>query len=307
MSRNRIFVLILVATVVTALAACAAVPAPTPTPAPPTATPMPSATPLPTATPTPAFPDPKTAPLEALMYSGEAGLFKTAEFTYTMSLGAKAADEASAEKLGSLLDQLAAALSQMTGEGALEIVDAGARKVNMRMKLGMDVGGQKFAVETILVDGESWARLGEDQPWQKAESSAVAATTGIDPASLVDMVKDATKVEWIEETELNGERVHRLRYTMDPGKMDFSQILQSATGELPEETLQAMLEEMNVDAEVWLRASDLQMRQQRMLVTMTMPLPDDAGLGDVKILMTIDMTMAYSKINEPVVIEAPEE
>jgi len=304
MSCFRLLMLTTVTLAALMTAAFASVSAPIPNPIPPTATPFfaPPTTVIIPPTSTSTVPNAKADPTAAVMYSTDPSRFRRAEFTYKMGFGVKAADDVSAQALGPMLDQIASALSRMSGEGAMEVIDARTGKVNIRMKINMDA----MEVETVIVDGVSWVRTGPDKPWQKSE--LISLTTGaMDPASALAMIKNASKVEWVEETELNGERVHHLRYMIDPSKGNFGKLLTAGTDTMPKEKLDAIFATMTVDAELWLRAGDLQIRQQRVRVTMPMPLPEEDRLKDVKLMMDIDMLMSYTKVNEPVLIEAPKE
>lgn len=293
MSRLRLVLWAAIVLVASAMAACTAIPA------------LPAA--LPTATPTPSVPDARFDPLAAVMYSADPGRFRSAAFTYRMNLGVRPADDASAQALGPSLEDLDSAAGQIWGEGELEMIDPQTGKANLRMKLNLEMADQTLEIETIIVDGVSWVRTAPDQPWEKADMPTATAT-GIDPSSALAMIKDASKVEWVDEIELNGERVQHLRYTIDPAKANFAELLKPAGSEaVTEEQLDAMFNAMTVEAELWLRASDLQIRQQRVLMTMPLTVPEEVGLEDVSLLMDVDMLMTYDRVNEPVVIEVPKE
>jgi hypothetical protein len=273
----------------------------------PTAIPQPTATPEPTATPKPAFPDPKTDPLAALLYTSVTHPFKTAEFNYEMTMAFKPGDEASAEQLKPVLEQLNSNSSTMTGEGAMAIIDASAGTVNMRMTLELAIAGQTNAVEMVMVDGETWVRLGgEGQTWQKSDQAATTLSPSLNPTEMAKMLESASAVSWVEETELAGARVHHVHYTLDPSKLDIGQLLASAgSGQVPQEQLATMVKEMTVAADVWLSAENLEMRQQRMVISIPLPLPAESGMEGVKLNMDMDMVMRYTRLNEPVTIEAP--
>ncbi len=298
--------------ILASLAACAPVPPATQEPAAttaPVATAEPTATETPAATPTPAMPDPKADPQAALMYSSGAQLFKTAEFTYTMTMTMSPADDASKEALGDQAAELENFKVDMTGAGAIDMTDT--ENVKMRMDMDMNASGQQVSIEMVMIGKTAWVKMPGQDTWTKAEGDQALSSlpAGITPEQMMDDFKNAVDVEWVEDTTLNGEEVSHLRFTMDPSKMDLESLTGSITQgqELTAEQLQEIMKDMKPVVDVWLSKADLQIRGQRTNLDWVMALPDEANAGDAKIRFVMSMDAQYSKVNEPVTIEAPAE
>jgi hypothetical protein len=301
--------------IVAGLAACAPVPPATQEPAAPAATTAPVATLAPTATeapaatPTPAMPDPKTDPQAALMFSSAGEMFKTAEFTYAMTMTMAPADDASKEALGDQAAELEDFEMTMNGAGAMDMSDPD--NVKMRMDMDMDAVGQQISIEMVVIGKTAWMKMPGQDEWTKVEDEQAlsALPTGITPDQMLKDFESAVDVEWIEDTTLNGEEVSHLRFTMDPSKMDLEALTGSLTqGEtIPTEELQEMMKDMKPVTDVWLSRATLQPRAQKMTLDWVMPLPEEASAGGAKLRITMLMDAQYSKVNEPVTIEAPAE
>ncbi|MCU0508709.1 MAG: hypothetical protein MUC34_09940 [Anaerolineae bacterium] len=297
--------------IVAALGACAPLP-PATTEAPTVAatavvTAEPTATEAPAATPTPALPDPKTDPQAALLYSSAGEMFKTAEFTYDMTMTMAPADDASKDALGDEAAEIENFKMNLAGTGAMDMTDP--ENVKMRMDMDMSAAGQDISIEMVMIGKTAWIKMPGQDEWTKAEGDQALSTlpTGITPDQMLEDFENAVDVEWIEDTTLNGEEVSHLRFTMDPSKMD----LEALTGdamlgqEMTPEQLQELMKDMKPVVDVWLSKATLQPRGQKMQLDWVMGLPEDANMGDAKLRITMLMDAEYSKVNEPVTIEAP--
>ncbi len=313
--------------ILASLAACAPVPPATQAPvatagaaaqqpaaSPTTAAPAPTDTPAPTATPaatsTPAAPDPKTDPTGALLYASSGKLFKTAEFTYTMTMTMAPADDASAKALGAQADQLKSFKMDAKGSGALEVTDPTAFKSKMRMDMDINAAGQQMAMQMIMIDQTGWVKLAGQDTWQKVEGEqAKSAAPGLNPEQMLRDFENAVDVQWIEDVTQGTEQLSHLRFSMDPTKLDLASLTANATGgsQLTPEQLQAMVKDMKPVVDVWLTRLTLELRGEKMLLDFVMPLPKDANVGDAKIKLSMVMEMRFSKVNEPVTIEPPAE
>jgi hypothetical protein len=300
--------------VVSVTAACAPVPPATQAPAAasttlPAATTAPAATQAPPATPTPAIPDPKTDPVGALMYAGEGKLFKTAEFTYTMSMTMNPADDASAKALGDQAAALAGAKMDITGSGAMEVTDAAAGEANMRMDMDMSAAGQQFKLQMVKIGETAWVKMtGQDQ-WTKVEADQAdgALPAGVSPDQMLKDFKNAIDAQLIEDVTRNGEELSHLRFTLDPSQMNLDTLMGSVTQgqELTQAELDELTKDMKPVVDVWLTKSGLELRAEQMTVDWTMGLPADVNVGDAKLRFALTMDMQFANVNEPVTIEAP--
>jgi len=234
---------------------------------------------------------------------------KSAEFQYDMVMTMEPADEAAEEALGPAAGALAGFTMTATGTGAMEILGAAAMKNKMRMQLDMEAAGEQIRMEMVMIEDTVWVRTGEDAEWQMAEAdqAGVALPGGMDPNDMLEAFTDATEVEWIEDTELNGESVSHLRFTVDPAKFDMSALTSTLGEDASAEDIAALLKDMTIDVEVWLTTGDLQLRQQRMLIGMIMSMGEELDNPDARIRMNMDATMRLMNVNEPVTIEPPTE
>lgn len=276
----------------------------------PAATAEPTATAAPSATPTPAIPDPQTDPQAALLYTSGAQLFKTAEFTYTMTMTMAPADDASKKAaLGDQAAELEDFQMTMEGSGAMDMTDT--ENVKMRMDMDLDAAGQQMSIQMVMLDKTAWVKMSGQDEWTKVEGDEALSSlpTGVTPDQMVKDFENAVDVEWIEDTTLNGEAVSHLRFTMDPAKMDLASLTGSVTQgqDLTAEQLQEMMKDMKPVVDVWLSKADLQPRGQKMQLDWVMSLPEEANVGDAKLRINMLMDAQYSNVNEPVTIEAPEE
>lgn len=254
-------------------------------------------------------PDPKADPMAALLYASSAQAMKTAEFEYEMRMTMEAADDAAAEALGAALDVLKSFAMTATGSGALEIVDPEGTQNKMRMQLDMKAAGQQMQVEMIMVGDTVWTRAGEDGEWQQSDVEKDQSTVpgGMDPNKMLQSFKDATDAEWIEDTELDGTPVSHLRFTMDPTKFDMSSLTATLGENASAEEIAKMMQDMTIDADVWLTTDELQLRQERMLIGLVMSMADQVDNPDARIRINMDTTMRMLSVNEPVTIEPPTE
>jgi hypothetical protein len=312
MSTKRLALIFAGLLILAGLAACAPLPPATQEPAAtiaPAATAAPTATELPAATPTPAMPDPKTDPQAALMYSSAGEMFKTAEFTYDLTMTMAPADDASKAALGDEAAELENLKTEMTGSGAMDRTDP--QNVKMRMELNMNAAGQKLSLEMVGIGQTAWVKMPGQDEWTKVEDQEALSsmTAGVTPDEMLEGFENAVDVEWIEDTTLNGEEVSHLRFTLDPSKMDLDALTGSLGQgeEISPEDLQAMMKDMKPVVDVWLSRATLQPRGQKMQLDWLMPLPEQANMGDAKLRIIMLMNAEYSKVNEPVTIEAPAE
>jgi hypothetical protein len=299
--------------IVAALGACAPLP-PATAEAPaavatPIATVEPAATDVPAATPTPAMPDPKTDPQAALLYSSAGEKFKTAEFDYAMTMTMAPADDASEAALGDQATEIEGFKLNLTGSGAMDMTDPD--DVKMRMDMDMTAAGQNMSIEMVMIGKAAWIKMPGQDTWTKVEGEEALSSlpTGITPDQMLQDFENAVDVEWIEDTILNGEEVSHLRFTLDPSKMN----LESLTGDamlgqdLTPEQVQELMKDMKPVVDVWLSKATLQPIGQKMQLDWVMGLPEDADMGDVRLRINMLMDAQYSKVNEPVTIEAPAE
>jgi hypothetical protein len=264
-----------------------------------------SNTPLPTPTPTaPPLPDPKTDPQGALNYASESGLVKSMGFAMAMSTTLALADAEADTALGGIV---AAALQQASstasGTGVVEVIDSEAGRANMQMALDVTAAGQNLKLETIVLDDKAWTRVSTGK-WTKAdvESTRRSLPGGMDPLGMAAMLEDAVDITYIGEEVRDDQPMHHLRFTLDPEKADLSALLGSA--DVPAEQTDQIFQDAAISVDTWLGTSDLIPRYQEMTIDLVLP-GAMMGLGDANLRLLMDLTMAFTAINQPVTIEAP--
>lgn len=261
--------------------------------------------PPPTPTPTPALlPDPKTDPEGALNYATDNELVQSLGFTMSMSMTLQPADEEAATALGSAVaGALQMANFTGSGSGVMQVIDRAADRANMRVTLEGNAAGQDLTIETIVLDDKAWTRVGPGG-WTRSnvETAGSSLLGGIDPLGMEDMLQDAIDVEYIGEEVRDDQSLHHLRVALDPASVDLGAILGTTTASQDE--LRRLLPEASIDSDVWLGVDDLIPRYQDM--NMDLVLPGLAlGVGDGRLRMALNISMAFTGINQPVVIEDP--
>lgn len=276
-----------------ALAACQTAPAAT-NPLPPTPTPTPTAPPL---------PDPKTDPQAALNYASERDLVQSMGFTMSMSMTLQPADEEAAGALGGVVAAaLQAANMAGSGSGLVEVTDSSAGLANMQMAMDMSAAGQEMTIETIVLGDKAWTRIGDGKWTETDVESAQSSVPGMELPGMEGVFEDAVDVVYVGEEVRDGQSLHHLRFTLDPATADLGSIL-GTTG-VPGEGMEQLFQDAGISADVWLGADDLIPRYHDM--TMDFILPGLAlGVGDGALRMLMNVSMAFTDINQPVTIEAP--
>lgn len=277
------------------------------------APPVVSSTPPPTPTPTMSpLPDPRTDPQGALTYASHADLVKSMGFTMTMSTTMQLANaDADSALSGIVAAALQQASSTASGTGVVEVIDSQTGRVNMQMALDVTAAGQNLKVETIALDDRAWTRLGNGK-WTQAD--VVSTRKGIpggmdllgipmDPLGMEAMLKDAVDVAYIGEEVRDDQPMHHLRFTLDPEKDGLSTLLGNM--DLSADQMDRVSQNAAISIDTWLGSADLIPRYQDM--TMDLVLPGDLmGLGDANLRLLVDVAMAFTNINEPVTIQAPQ-
>lgn len=310
------------------LAGCSATKTPKPAPVPPTEKPAatsaptgipstPTPTPaLHTATPTPAYPDVKTDPRGALQYAEESALFRTATFTETTTFrielndsAAQALDDAANKDAAEQLEQfMSRAISGMKGIGVLEVVDAKTPQANYYYRQEMQVAGQLMIMEMIQIDKASWMRSsGDAGRWEVYDISTTAP--GSRPYNPMERLSDAAvSVSWLKDETINGEDLRHIRVTLDPQRGLGMSLLDTvaASANATSEQRDRMLDDLKIEADVWLIADSLRIRQQSYHVEVSAPLPfEGLDVKDAQMRLSMDVMQRFDNFDQPVDIKAP--
>jgi formylglycine-generating enzyme required for sulfatase activity len=252
--------------------------APSPTPLPPTA----AAAPRPSEG---ALPDPRTDPAAALRTSDfPAGLGNVA-YTYTF-----------VRYSGSVPRGETA-----NGFGMLDVADFAKGKVDLERHLNINWGAMSLLdTHFIARGGSAWSRSGSrpwagPSAWEYSPEPPEQSGGGYDPLLMLEPFDSVTEVKWIEDGLWNGEPIHHLHVVFDPAKMRYL----AATAQAPYEYRYESLlgggkygdpVSTEVEADVWLAAKDLAVRQIEMTIRIATGEP---GSGKEPTNWTIARTMSF--------------
>jgi formylglycine-generating enzyme required for sulfatase activity len=284
-----------------------------PSPAPPSTaviTPEPSPTPLTMRTPV-VVPDPKADPLAALRYGALPEILQTAAFTLTVAqtLGPANASPAIAAvkplptaETTAGVEISAADLFNFTtlSWGAVRLADPAALEASQQWQAGTRL---VFSLDIVIADDFRWLRFASS-PWEK-EGPLGGVDADTQPLfgmlllpeirAMVAALGEAATAEWIEETAIDGERVHHLRFR--PRLDGLHPCLLSAGLLYTPEPLPCDKGTPVVEGEAWLRTEDLTPRQLRLRVT------QEGISAETKVV--IDHILQFGDVNRPVQIEPP--
>jgi len=191
--------------------------------------------------------------------------------TFTMDMSMDVGDQGSAE---------------MSTEGAM---DMAAEK--MRMEMSMDMMGQSVDITQYVVGETVYQQM--DGIWQK--QSAPGFWEQSQYAQQQETLESATEFEVTGQTTVDGNDVYKMSVDMDE-----EQLLESVQQQGAQQGMGSLYENAdisNVEMTQYIDTDTYQIRQVEMSMDMSM-MGEDA---------TMDMTMTYDSINEPVDITLPED
>jgi len=191
--------------------------------------------------------------------------------TFTMDMSMDLGDQGSAE---------------MSTDGAM---DMAAEK--MRMEMEMDTMGQGFDITQYVVGETIYQQM--DGGWQK--QSVPGFWDQSQYAQQQEALESATEFEVTEQTTVNGNDVYKMEIDVDE-----EQLLETVQQQGNQQGMGSLYENAdisNVEMTQYIDTDTYQIRQVEMSMDMSM-MGEDA---------TMDMTMTYDSINEPVDITLPEE
>ena len=284
---------------------------PSPAP-PPTAAIAPESSPTPLAMRTPVVvPDPKADPLAALRYSILPQILQTAVFTLTVAqtLGPVDASPASVTVKPLPTAETAADVKISTADlfnfttlswGTVRLVDSTALEATQQWQAGTKL---VLPLDVVVAGDFRWLRF-PSSPWSKegplggvdADTQPLFGTLMLpEIRALLAALGEATTAEWVEDTSIDGESVHHLRFS--PRLDGLHPCLLSAGLLYTPEPLPCGKGTPGVEGEAWLSAENLTPRQLRLRVT-------QEGIG-TETRLVINHTLQLRDINRPVEIEPP--
>lgn len=216
-----------------------------------------------------ALPDDMTA--EELQEKAVSASEDVESTTFTMDMSMDFGDQGSAE---------------MNADGAM---DMAAEK--MRMEMEMDSMGQGFDITQYVIGDTVYQQM--DGVWQK--QSVPEFWNQSQYAQQQEALESATEFEVTDQTTVNGNDVYKMEIDIDE-----EQLLETVQQQGAQQGIGDLYENAdisNVEMTQYIDTDTHQIRQVEMSMDMSM-MGEDA---------TMDMTMTYDSINEPVDISLPEE
>lgn len=298
------------------LAACVSMPPaantlPAPPAAQPTVTEAPSPNPQPTPRPTATLkygppaatpPDPKADPTSALRYSDFPAGLGSVMFSSRFAISADPSAEYENAGYG---------LETARSFGRLDIVDFGAGRIDMDVHINYSIGDYGQDLHVTRLGERAWVRTGGWQ-WGAVEAAELDADGwvrmgwgGWHPLYMLEPFDSVTEVKWVEDGLLDGEPAHHLHVAFDPNKM---QHLSGSTKVRYEYQWTSLWDGpyygdptlVDVQAEVWLDAKELEVRQIETTIKVVTQ-EDESGKG--KTNWTIAKAIQF-KADEPGAIAA---
>lgn len=217
---------------------------------------------------------------------------KSAHFTMLMTI------EMAAEDLDVNLE--------LTSQGDVELRGPSPQDANMQMEMTLSVLGQEIRTEMVTVNGAHWMRQ-EGQDWQKVPAASVNLTGGLggDPAAALRYLNRAKEVKRLNDDKIDGVDTYHFGFSMNADVLDTPDLLGQLTsaGQLTDEQAKELLESAVLKGQVWVNKADLLPRRE--MIDMAFEISSPLGLGEAAVKYNLQMDIGFSKINEPVKIQAP--
>ena len=170
------------------------------------------------------------------------------------------------------------------GEGDLSLPD--------RQKSSFKFG--PLTAEVVMVGSTVYTRTRFDPRWTRQSSPEPVEIGPLSGSELSQISKD-TRLVGTEQTD----GVATQHYT---SVIDLAPVIEPLLPQISDRDARAAFASLKGTVDVWVGADDRMVRQERLILTATLP-PVEPG-GD-PMPGAIDLTIAYSKLNEPVQIVEP--
>jgi hypothetical protein len=151
-----------------------------------------------------------------------------------------------------------------------------------------------FTAEIVMVGGTVFTRTRFEPRWSR---EVVPEPIDIGPLSGSELTQVGRDARLVGTETVDG--VATRHYT---STLDLSPLLGPLVPAVPDRDVQAALRSLNGTIDVWVGGQDQMLRQERMILSMNLPSIEPNG---DPMTGTIDLTIAYSKLNEPVDIREP--
>lgn len=170
------------------------------------------------------------------------------------------------------------------GEGDLGVPD--------RQKSAFKFG--PLTAEVVMVGDTVFTRTRFEPRWSRQTSPQVVA---VGPISSSDVTRLGRDVKLIGTETVDG--VATQHYT---SSLDLSPLIEPLLPAISDRDARAALASLNGTVDVWVGAQDRMIRQERLILNVKLPAIEPQG---DPMAAALDLTIAYSKLNQPVSITEP--
>jgi hypothetical protein len=170
------------------------------------------------------------------------------------------------------------------GEGDLALPD----KQKSAFKFG------PFTAEVVMVGDTVFTRSRFEPRWSRQTSPQAV---GIGPVSASDVTRLGRDVRLVGNEQVAG--VATEHYT---STLDLSPLLEPLLPAINDRDVRQALASLNGTVDVWVGAQDRMVRQERLILSVRLPSIEPQG---DPMTATVDLTIAYANLNQPVDIREP--
>jgi hypothetical protein len=170
------------------------------------------------------------------------------------------------------------------GEGDLVVPD----KQRSTFKFG------PFTAEVVMIGDSVFTRSRFEPRWSRQGSPQ---PLGIGPISATETTRLGRDVRLVGNEQVAG--VATEHYT---STLDLSPLLEPLLPSVTDRDVRAALASLNGTVDVWVGAEDRMVRQERLVLSIRLPSIEPGG---DPIMATVDLTIGYSNLNQPIDIREP--
>lgn len=151
-----------------------------------------------------------------------------------------------------------------------------------------------FTAEIIMLDDAVYTRTRFERRWEREFSPR---PVDLGPLSATDLLDIQQDVRLVGSESVDG--VQTQHYTTD---LRFGSALEPLLPLVEDADARTALQTLRGTVDVWVGTQDRMVRQERLVLTVMLPAIEPEG---DQTAATIDLTIAYSRLNEPVMVEQP--
>jgi hypothetical protein len=149
--------------------------------------------------------------------------------------------------------------------------------------------------EVVTVGSTVYTRTRFEPTWSRQSGGPRIETGTISASEITRLGRDVRRIG--VET-VNGVATEHYTTTID-----FSSVIEPLLPSIPEREAREALRSLTGTVDVWVGVQDRLVRQERLILSIRMPAIEPGGDPTTA---TIDLTMVYSRLNEPVTIAEPQ-